>query len=161
MSEFFKMRIYLFILRERTTCWQQARGAEREGEKESQASSVFSAEPNTGLSLMTVRSWPEPKSRVRYLTDWDTQASLKWVNFMVHKLYLNKVVRKKCVQCTDHLKIRLNPLLLHSKPSYKQWHSPILKNWRYNGILKFQFEKQKLKKKKAEPNSPPLEHELF
>ena len=37
------------------------RGAEREGESESQAGSVPSAEPNAGLNLMTVRSQPEPK----------------------------------------------------------------------------------------------------
>ena len=30
--------------------------------------------PNSGLGLITLRSWPEPKSRVGGLTGWTTQA---------------------------------------------------------------------------------------
>ena len=46
---------------------------EGEGERESSASSPLSKEPEEGLDLTTLRSWPEPKSRVRCSTDWATQ----------------------------------------------------------------------------------------
>ena len=36
------------------------------------------AEPNTGLSLTTLRSWRELKSRVRCSTDWATQVPPLW-----------------------------------------------------------------------------------
>ena len=45
-----------------------------EGEGESQADSTLSVEPIVGLDLMTLRSRPEPKSRVGCLTDLATQA---------------------------------------------------------------------------------------
>jgi len=43
--------------------------AEEEGERESHADSLLSAEPHTTIDLRTLRSWPELKSRVRCLTD--------------------------------------------------------------------------------------------
>ena len=63
----------LFILRESTIM----RGTEREGERESQAGSILSVQsPTRGPIPRTVRSWPEPKSRVGHLTDWATQGTL-------------------------------------------------------------------------------------
>ena len=63
--------IYLFEREsERERAWA---GWRAEGERESQADSVPSTEPNAGLHLTTLRSWPEPKSRVGRLTDWATQ----------------------------------------------------------------------------------------
>ena len=54
------------------------RGAEREGERDYQAGSALSAQsPTWGLNPWTMRSWPELKPRVGYLTDWATQAPLK------------------------------------------------------------------------------------
>ena len=54
----------LFIyLRERES---MSRRGERE--TESQADSALSTEPDVGLDLMTLRSRPEPKARVRCLT---------------------------------------------------------------------------------------------
>ena len=47
----------------------QGRGREREGERESQADSMLSAEPDAGLVPITVRSLHELKSGVRCLTD--------------------------------------------------------------------------------------------
>ena len=41
-------------------------------------------EPNIGLDLMTLRSCPEPKSRVRCLTDGATQASLNSDVFLIY-----------------------------------------------------------------------------
>lgn len=45
------------------------RGVEGEGERESQADFMPSAEPNMRLDPTTLRSWPEPKSRVGCLTE--------------------------------------------------------------------------------------------
>ena len=56
---------FLFRKREREREW----GAGRE----SQVDSLLSVELNTGLDLMTLRSLPEPKSRVRCSIDWATQ----------------------------------------------------------------------------------------
>ena len=44
-----------------------------EGERESQADSALSTEPDEGLNLMTLKSWPGPKSRVRCLTNGVTK----------------------------------------------------------------------------------------
>ena len=38
-----------------------------------QADTILSVEPNTGLDVTTLRSWPEPKSRVECFTKWATQ----------------------------------------------------------------------------------------
>jgi len=51
------------------------REREQEGGRETQADSVLSTEPNAGLSFITLRSQPEPKPRVRCLTDCATQES--------------------------------------------------------------------------------------
>ena len=48
-------------------------GTEGEGEKEIQAVSTPSPEPEAGLNPTALRTWPEPKSRVRCLTDWANQ----------------------------------------------------------------------------------------
>ena len=70
----FLKRIFIYLfLRERA----RAGKGQREGERESQAGSVLSAQsPMWGLMSHTVRSWPEPKSRVRCLTNWATQVPL-------------------------------------------------------------------------------------
>ena len=50
-----KIKFYLFVLeRERSQVEGQAEGGERE--RESQADSLLSVEPNVRLSLMTLRS---------------------------------------------------------------------------------------------------------
>ena len=53
-------------------------GAERERgrERESQAGFTLSSDPKSGLYLTTVRSWPDPKSRIGCSTDWATWAAL-------------------------------------------------------------------------------------
>ena len=51
---------------------------QRKGDRESQAVSIQSAQSlEPGSSSRTVRSWPEPKSTVRCLTDWATQAPIQ------------------------------------------------------------------------------------
>ena len=69
--------IYLF-LRERTCCVHRwVREGQREGETDSQAGSTLPAQsPTWGSNSQTVRSWPEPKSRVGRLTDGATQVHL-------------------------------------------------------------------------------------
>ena len=73
MSEFWEFKILFIYLRERESVSRGVGGAEGEG----QAHSMLSTEPYVGLSLTTLRSWPEPKSWVRHSTDWATQAPLK------------------------------------------------------------------------------------
>ena len=64
---FFKDFIYLFNVKERVWCmWEHA--WDRQRERESQADSALSMEPDLGLNLMTLRSWPELKSRGWCLT---------------------------------------------------------------------------------------------
>ena len=76
----FWMFMYLFVYSEREREREGASGgrAEREGERESQASLAPPAQsPTQDSNSWTVRSWPEPKSRVGRLTDWATQAPLQ------------------------------------------------------------------------------------
>ena len=66
--------MYLFWERERERSSGGGAERERERERNSQAGSALSAQSLThGLNSQTVRSWPEPKARVRRLTNWATQ----------------------------------------------------------------------------------------
>ena len=65
---FFFLRFYLLIL-------QKERAGGR-AERDSQANSTLSTEPDVGLSLTTLRSWPESQSEVRCSTDSTTQVPL-------------------------------------------------------------------------------------
>ena len=79
---FKKYFTYLFLERENEQVGGGAEGVWREG-KESQANSMLSTEPDTGLDLKILRSWPETKPRVRGLTDWATRhpSRLSWLGF--------------------------------------------------------------------------------
>ena len=68
---YFFFNVYLFTLREREreSTLVSKGGTEGEGERESQAGSTLSTEPDMGLNLMTGRSQPEPISRVQGLTN--------------------------------------------------------------------------------------------
>lgn len=61
------LKMYLFAEKEseKVSKWGQGRDRERE----CQADSPLSAEPEVGISLMTLRSWPEPKSGAGYSTN--------------------------------------------------------------------------------------------
>ena len=53
--------------------WKEGRG------RESSSRYPTGVEPTWGsLDLMTLRSWPEPKSRVGCLNNWATQVPQKW-----------------------------------------------------------------------------------
>ena len=63
-----------FIYFERENAHERGRGREKEGER---ISSRVCAEPDARLNLTTMlRSWPERKSRVGHLTNWNTQMPL-------------------------------------------------------------------------------------
>ena len=67
--------MFIYFERERENEWTGE--GQREEERESQASPVLPAQsPMQGSILIsqTLRSWPEPKSRIRHLTDWAMQA---------------------------------------------------------------------------------------
>ena len=54
---------------------EREKEVEGQRERKSQAGFTLSVQsPTRGSNPWTVRSWPEPKSRVRHLTDWATQA---------------------------------------------------------------------------------------
>ena len=56
--------------------WERKHGGweeQRERERESQANSEMSIEPDLGLGITNLRSWPELKPRVGCLTDWATK----------------------------------------------------------------------------------------
>ena len=62
-------------------------------------------EPNVGLDLMTGRSWPEPKSWVRCLTDSATQAASYFFRYKLiyaHCKNTDRRIKKK--MCPMHLK---------------------------------------------------------
>ena len=67
-------RFYLFLFRKKETERVGQVGIEGEGERQSKAGSKLSVEPNIELDLMTLRSWPELKSRVGCLTNWAIHA---------------------------------------------------------------------------------------
>ena len=75
----------LFIYFERESESNQVRGRERG--RESWAGSMLSLQiPSRASNSQTVRSLPEPKPRVRGLTDWATQVPL---NLKLHNLFMS------------------------------------------------------------------------
>ena len=61
-------KIYLFILEKEL--------GEGQRETETLKQTVLTLEPNIGLDLTTLRSWPEPISWVRHLINCATQIAL-------------------------------------------------------------------------------------
>ena len=62
---------------------------------------MLSIEPDMGLGIRALRSWPELKSRVGCLTDWATQVTcLKSEWYMrEEKHFLGELTRKKALFC--------------------------------------------------------------
>lgn len=72
--------------------WPWGGRGEREGEKDSQAGSMLSIQPDVGLDLTPLKSWPDQKSRVGCLTEWATQVPqilYVSVNFFWYDGYFN------------------------------------------------------------------------
>ena len=68
--DFFLKKDFMYLFYK--TAWA-GRGAKAEAQRESQAQSTLSMEPDAGLDCMTQRSWPELEPRVGHLTDWAPQ----------------------------------------------------------------------------------------
>ena len=76
ISFFFFKFIYLFWERERARKFESRGEAKREAEGERESQAGFAPpvhSPTRGANSRTARSFPEPKSRVRRLTEWTTQ----------------------------------------------------------------------------------------
>lgn len=73
---FFPLKIYLRT-RGRVQVYMlvsQGEGhREKERERQNLKQTLHWAQPDMGLSLMTLKSWPEPKSRGKHSTNWLTQ----------------------------------------------------------------------------------------
>lgn len=70
---FLSLTILFIYLRERER-ERVGGGAEKKGERETQAGSALRVGSDTELNPRTLRSWPAPKSGVGHLADWVTQA---------------------------------------------------------------------------------------
>ena len=90
---FFKIRF--IYLRERARGRARGGGGENRvrGRENISRDSPLSTEPHTGLELMTLRSWLDPKPRVRHSTDWVTQAPLDWA-FRMYDMWHQFVIIK-------------------------------------------------------------------
>lgn len=71
MCVFFKDFVYLLfeMERERVCVWLLGEGRQGGVEREREADSMLSTQPNVGLNSTTLRSQSERESRVRCLTD--------------------------------------------------------------------------------------------
>ena len=88
-----------FFLKFISSFWKRLRestsrgGAERE--KESQVGSTLSMQSLTWGSIsQTMSSWPEPKLRVGYLTDWATQAPLDFLRFYIRSFFCTCILSR-------------------------------------------------------------------
>ena len=98
----------LFIYFERVRVSEQGRG--RESQRGSQARSILPAwSPTWGSNSRTVSSWPEPKSRVKRLTDWATRAPLCQAIFFKRLTFAYYFLVEKLEWDTKHEPIRRNP----------------------------------------------------
>ena len=121
--------IFYFCERERARARMcpQAREGQREGERESEAGSALSVQnPTQGLNPWTTRSWPEPKSRVRGLTDWVTRAPQERENLKQAPCPAQSLMQGSIPQLWDH-DLSQNQVRVSTKPSRCCIINPILK----------------------------------
>ena len=95
--------------------FERDRDRDREIERESQAGSMLSVQSLTwSLNSLTRRLWPEPKSRVRCLTNWATQ--MPYFSFSFQKiLFLSNLYTQRGAQ-THNPKIKHHMLHQLSRP---------------------------------------------
>ena len=73
----FKLRVVCFKVH--SFYFERDRECKWEGERESQAGSILSAQSPMWVSVpWTMRTWSEPKSEKGHLTNWAIQAPLNW-----------------------------------------------------------------------------------
>ena len=65
-------------------------GGWTEGKGESQAGSTPSLEPNAGLNLTTLRSWPKVKSS--WILNWLSHSGAPVVNWFVRRIYILRII---------------------------------------------------------------------
>ena len=119
------MRNFLFILRESKQECEQG-GAERVGEKQSQAGPLSEHSPTWGSISHTVRSWPEGKSRSGRLTDWATQVpqyekSIWKISLHLYYKYLH--IKRFLYKRGNTFKL-FNHLKFHCWLLIKRWSHP-------------------------------------
>ena len=94
----------LFIFLSVFTYFESTSGRGREKESESQAGSALSARsPARGSNPQTMRSWPEPKSRVGRPKDWATQVppGLEFKSRCSGRWRLSKPLRARRMNCEE------------------------------------------------------------
>ena len=88
---------------------EEVQGEGQREERESEADSLLTEEPNAELNLMALRSRPEPKARVRCLTNCATQCPYKDVFLKyVYWFFFNDKNKTKKINNLDV--ITLGPL---------------------------------------------------
>ena len=128
---FIYLFVYLFIyLRERARA-----GGWAEGERESQADSALSRDPDVGLGPTTLRSRPELKPRVRHVTDWAPRHSKAvWFYMLMQqrhaqiylgtqKIHLNvmPVLKKNDLKMSCSLEIDYSKEFKSKRILHKKW----------------------------------------
>ena len=132
LLSFFK--VYLFWERE-SVC---ARVGDGQRERISSRFCTVSAKPDVGLkpTNQTVRSWPEPKSRVWHSTDWATQVPLLLSSFIL-MLTLSHCQCKFLQACFYDLWTCLHCSLRSSLLSGTARHSRLILHFPSSGINYF------------------------
>ena len=116
-SLFFKRFMFLFERKKESASWEKGRGRGRE----SQADSVLSVEPNTGLSLTPPRLWSEPKSKVKHSTHWATQAPLQILFIITHTHTHTHIFKLWFFETKDDIEDKSRSSKLPEE-SVKTWH---------------------------------------
>ena len=111
---FLKIFFYLFTRKRGRESW---RGRI---EEEGQAHPLLSAEHELGFDPTAWRSWPEPKPRVRCLTNWATLVPhvtcfYSLVTFEMSKVHDIGIKRPRLVQILNYLSIATNIWLCELK----------------------------------------------
>ena len=95
-------------MHEKMHAWTE-RGAEEEGE--GQADSMLNIEPYVGVHLMTLRAWPEPKSRVGHSMDWATQGSIgDHTIFFILIILIDMYIIYYLIMILIHISLRINDI---------------------------------------------------
>ena len=104
-------------MRERD-CMQAEGGAEGEGERESQADSVLSMEPNVGLNFMTLRPWPKLKPKSRML-NWLSHPGAPIIPFKSQHNIIKPSGAYVCIAACD--RTPLTPFLTYPADAQSWW----------------------------------------
>ena len=103
---------FLIILERECT---RAREKDRWRERESQAGSMLSPEPNSGLNPTILGLWPELKSKFRHSTDRATQSPWDWSFYQTKLMEWSRIFicwsqgfhRRVWTSCNAYWKVRI------------------------------------------------------